>query len=88
MDRARVTQPAARAVVVAEIYAPTIASLSRQLPEIGTGIADALAALSRCPSKARAQQAAAQVAGAQAYLRRLMEALAREASGPTPDGDR
>ena len=86
MDRAGITGPSVRAAVLADIYAPSIEALARQLPEIGTGIADALAALARCPSHTRLSQAAAQVAGAQAYLRRLQEALVREASGSTSHG--
>ena len=68
------------------IYKPTLSNLTRQLPEIGTGIADALAALARHPSPARARQAAIQVAGAQSFLRHLQEALVREASGSTHYG--
>jgi len=58
-----------------QIYAPSMDELARQLSDAGTGIADALAALARQPTPARARQAAAQLAGAQACLQRLQAAL-------------
>lgn len=67
-------------------YAPTVAELSAQLPTIGHSLAQAMDALRRSPSLAVANQVAAQLAGAQAYVQRLREALNRETAESASDG--
>ena len=68
----------AEKTALALLYAPTSTELCRALPPIGQGLQTSLELVAERPSLAAVNQAAAQVAGAQAYLQRLREALSRE----------
>lgn len=63
------------------VYAPTARELGQQLPIIGRSLAESLAALGSDPTASRAGLALIQIKGASTYVRKLREALQREACG-------
>lgn len=66
------------AAAYAALYAPTSEDLRRLLPEIGETLAAQLAELCRSPTIQRCDDLAINLTGAQAQVRKLREALARE----------
>lgn len=62
-------------------YEPTKADLAPHCAEIGDGLADLLRLLAVAPTAARVKQAIAQVRGAQAFLERMKDAIARDGAG-------
>ena len=72
---------AAHAARVERLYQPTAHSIVEQLPAIGANLDASLKSLARDPSHARAGLAALQLNGALGLLRKLQEAIQREAAG-------
>ena len=60
------------------LYTPDVADLASQLPLVGRGLAEGFHTLAAKPSMSAANQVAAQLAGAQAYLQQLRAAISRE----------
>lgn len=63
---------------LAALYAPTVTTLTAQLPDIGDAVAGGMVTLARNPTTAAVAQVEAQLQGAVAYVRRLREAILRE----------
>lgn len=63
---------------VAALYAPTVAELILQLPEIGDRLQAQLHELQRLPTAERAERMAIELGGAQRYVLQVREALIRE----------
>lgn len=60
------------------LYNPGVSDLASQLPLVGRGLSEGLQALAQRPSLGAANQVAAQLAGAQAYVQQLRAAITRE----------